>query len=78
MTHLSKIFPKCSIEPSWDRAQVAKALRSQRHRRNPWLKTAQVLNQWSVEATSEYDSRDLLILATLIYCNHLRGGDAHV
>lgn len=63
MTRLSAIFPKTEIEPSWDRAQVAKALRSQRHRRSPLFKTGQVLAQWAIEADSEYDARDLAIIA---------------
>jgi len=66
MISFKDILPKSPIEPSWDRAQVARALRSQRHRHDPLIKTAQVLEQWSTEAQSEYDSRDYEILAVLV------------
>lgn len=63
MTRLSIIFPKSPIEPSWDRAQVAKALRLQRHRHKPLEKAAQVLGQWAIESRDVYDSRDLSIIS---------------
>lgn len=63
MTRLSSVFPKGGVEPSWDRWQVARALRSQRHRREPLLKASQVLAQWGMENPNEYDARDLAIIA---------------
>ena len=66
MIALRYIFPKCTIEPSWDRLQVARALRKQRKRKNFLLKTAQVLEQWATESPCNFDARDYEIIAAQI------------